>query len=402
MPKKTGTIIRRPWPTVVTTQNHGKLVYRVDGRPLAGRSFYPDKAEALAHAEELARLRGDSGVTGVLSMPAALVQDAREGAEILAPWGRSLAEAARHYAAHLKAEQTRANAVTVETAASDYLGSKRQEHERGELAAPTLKELDFRMGIVQRAFAGQRVADIDQKGVQGFLDGLPFTARGRLNTRTKLSQFLNHCRRRGWVAANAAELTSVRVPARDVAALTVGEADALLRAAERNPALLPHVAVGLFAGLRPGELAGLRWGDVHFETVQIEVRPETSKTRQRRFVPLDPVLAEWLLPHRRPSGKVTPPNVVKMWRSLRADAGLSKLSGGRSWQDILRHTYATFELARTGDRPRLAENMGNGVDVVRSFYRRAIPRQEAERFWSLRPSRTGDANVVKVEFREAV
>lgn len=397
MPKLKNTVIRKNWPTIVTAENHGRIVYRVDGRPIAGRKFFTDRIEALAFAEELARLKGEGGAVA-LAMPATLRQDALEAAEILEPWGRSLAEAARHYAGHLKAEAARADAVTVEAAVADYLTVKLKEQQRGELSGATLKELRFRLSVIQGAFAGQRVADIDAKAVQKFLDTLPYAARGRLNTRTKLSQFLNHCRRRGWVAANAAELTSVRVLARDVAALTVEETNKLLRAAERSPALLPHVTIGLLAGLRPGEVVGLRWTDVHFETSQIEVRPETSKTRQRRFVPIDSRLAEWLLPHRRPSGSVTPANVVKLWRALRAEAGLSKLSGGRSWQDILRHTYATYWLALHGDRPRLAENLGNSVDVIRAFYRKAIPRAEAEKFWSLRPSLGVESKIINGQF----
>ena len=400
MPKTKGKVVRKAWPLVSIVQKNGRAMYQVDGRPSAGRKFYTERAEALAFAEELARLKGDGG-TLALSMPAALRQDAIEAATILEPWGRSLAEAAKHYATHLKAEQSRAAAVTVEVAVKDYLNAKRQEHERGELADLTLSELRFRMNILQRAFAGQRVIDLDQKAVQTFLDRLPYSARTRLNVRIKRSQLLNHCRRRGWIAANAAELTSVRVPARDVAALSIAEATKLLRAAERCPALLPHVAVALFAGLRPGELAALRWNDVHFETAQIEVRPETSKTRQRRFVPLDPLLADWLLPRRRPAGKIMPPNFQKLWRALRADAGLTKLSGKRGWTDILRHTHATFWLAIHGDRPRLAEHLGNSVDVIRNFYRKAVPLAEAKKFWQLRPTLDTSSNIVAGHFAKA-
>ena len=400
MPKIKGKVVRRAWPSVAIVAKNGRAMYRVDGRPSAGRKFYAERAEAIAFAEELARLKGDGGKVA-LSMPAELRQDAIEAATILEPWGRSLAEAAKHYAAHLKAEKARAAAVTIETAVKDYLDAKWQEHERGELADLTMSELRLRMGIVQRAFAGQRIIDLDQKAIQAFLDGLPHSARTRLNIRIKLSQLLNHCRRRGWIASNAAELTSVRVPARDVAALSIAESTKLLRAAERCPTLLPHVAVALFAGLRPGELAALRWNDVHFATAQIEVRPETSKTRQRRFVPLDPLLAEWLLPQRRPSGKIMPPNFQKLWKALRSDAGLVKLSGKRGWADILRHTHATFWLAIHGDRPRLAEHLGNSVDVIRNFYRKAVPLAEAEKFWQLRPTADADSNILTGHFATA-
>ena len=157
----------------------------------------------------------------------------------------------------------------------------------------------------------------------------------------------------------------------------------------------------MFAGLHPSELAALRWNDVHFERAQIEARPETSKTRQRRFVPLEPLLAEWLLPRRRPAGKIMPPNFQKLWRALRADAGLTKLSGKRGWTDILRHTHATFWLAIHGDRPRLAEHLGNSVDVIRNFYRKAVPLSEAKKFWQLRPTLGTGSNIVAGHFAKA-
>ena len=144
MPKTRGKVVRKLWPSVAIVQKNGRAMYRVDGRPNAGRKFYVERAEALAFAEELARLKGDGG-TVALSMPAALRQDAIEAAVILEPWGRSLAEAAKHYSAHLKAEQARADAVTVKVAAKDYLDAKRQEHARGELADLTLRELVNRL-----------------------------------------------------------------------------------------------------------------------------------------------------------------------------------------------------------------------------------------------------------------
>jgi integrase len=393
MPKIKGSVVRKAWQSVSIVQKHGKPTYQVDGRPAAGRKFYADKANALAFAEELAKLKGDGGVLA-LAMPAALRQDALEAAEILMPWGQTLAKAARHYVAFLKSEQARTEAITVKAAIEDYLAGKRQERERGEISPLTVVELENKMRIIETAFADRRIIDIDRSAVQSFLDNLHHRPRGRANLRTKLSQLLNHSRRRGWVAANAAELTSVRVPPRDVVILNVPEVAKLLRAAETDTALLPYVCLGLFAGLRPGEAQQLQWEDVHFDVSQIEVRPEITKTRQRRFVPLDPLLAEWLLPHRRPTGRITGPNFTKNWRELRKAAGLATLSDERSWQDILRHTHATYWLAVHSDRPRLAENLGNSTEVVRNFYRRAVPRASADKFWQLRPKLVGQSNIL--------
>ena len=230
--------------------------------------------------------------------------------------------------------------------------------------------------------------------MQAFLDSLHHRPRGRANIRIKLSQLFNHARRRGWIGANPVELTSVRVPARDVSILNIMEVTKLLRVAEEDQSLLPYVSLGLFAGLRPGEVQQICWNDIHFEAGQIEVRPEITKIRQRRYVPLESLLAEWLLPHRLKRGKVTPVNFNKHWKNLRAKAGLEELSGTLSWQDLLRHTHASYWLARHGNRSQLAENLGNSVDVIRKFYRRAIPRGEAEGFWNIRPRIATKANVV--------
>ena len=94
MPKIKSSVIRRPWPKIVTAENHGSLCYRVDCRSVEGRKFFSDRAEALAFAGELARLRNEGGSTA-LNVPAALRADAVEAAAMLEPYGKTLLDAAR-------------------------------------------------------------------------------------------------------------------------------------------------------------------------------------------------------------------------------------------------------------------------------------------------------------------
>jgi len=57
-------------------------------------------------------------------------------------------------------------------------------------------------------------------------------------------------------------------------------------------------AVGVFAGLRPGEIRSLQWGDVDFGSGLIHVRRSDDgpvKDGESRPVPLSPVLADVLL-----------------------------------------------------------------------------------------------------------
>ncbi|HVX43622.1 MAG TPA: tyrosine-type recombinase/integrase, partial [Mycobacteriales bacterium] len=94
--------------------------------------------------------------------------------------------------------------------------------------------------------------------------GLSRSHIGRM--RTILADALRHAERRGLIPRNAAALsvmpkTKAPAPRRS---LTPDEARALAAAAagERLEAL---VVVGLVAGLRPGELAGLTWPDIDLE-----------------------------------------------------------------------------------------------------------------------------------------
>jgi integrase len=387
MPKKRGAVIRDKWPVISIVKKHGNTRYRVDGRPVEGRKFFETKAEAVACADELAGLR-EQGGNLALAMPAKLRQQANEAAEILEPWDRTLVQAAQHYAAFLKAEKARAAAVTVTKAIDQYLAAKRTERDRGELAPLTVTELDSKLRHVRTAFGTWKVSEITEQAAQQFLDSLPQEARGRANIRTKFSQLLNYCRRQGWLTANVLDLVRIRVPNnKEPDALSVSECEKLLRTAETQfQDLIPFLAIGLFAGLRPGELAGLSWQHVHLPTHQIEVLAATSKTRQKRYVPIDAPLGEWLVAHRRHRGLVLPPLFRERWKALRDAAKLLELGDGREWMDILRHTHASFWLAQNNNRAELAERLGNSADVIRNHYRRAIPKAEADAFWSIAPT----------------
>ena len=398
MPKIKSSVIRRQWPTIVTAENHGSLRYRVDCRPVEGRKFFSDRAEALAFAAELARLRDEGGSTA-LSVPAALRADAVEAAAILEPYGKTLLDAARFLAAFLDAEKAREKALTVDVALDAYLDSKRAEMKRDEIALLTLKELESKTRIIRAAFTGRRIMEIDEPAVQRFLNSLPQRARGKDNIRMKFSQFLNYCRRQKWLATNPAEFTKVRVPSREVDVLTASEVEHLLGAVERSEqaaSVMPYLLVSVFGGLRPGEAAQLRWEHIHFETGEIEVLAKTSKTRETRFVRMEDTLLLWLTPYRRTQGRIIGANFIKDWKAARTAAGYAFMGqSGKRWAiDCLRHSFGSYWLAVHPDRARLAELMGNTVEVIRNFYKKAIPQAEANKFWRLRSAMLSGKKVI--------
>jgi integrase len=257
---------------------------------------------------------------------------------------------------------------------------------------------------VRTSFGALKVTEIDEAAVSAFIRNLPHAARTKHNIRTKLSQFLNYCRReRKWITSNPTEnIKRVRVPNGEVKILTVPEVRQLLAAAqscELPASVLPYLCVQLFGGLRPFEAAGLRWERVHFETRQIEVLGATSKTRETRFVEMEPLLATWLLPFRAQTGAITGPFFTETLRAVKVSAGFTfGADHTRPWPtDVLRHCYGSYWLAVHKNRAHLAELMGNSLEMIKAHYRRAIPQPVAEEFWKLEPMPEAPGKIIRIE-----
>jgi integrase len=189
--------------------------------------------------------------------------------------------------------------------------------------AETLTDLRSKLRHVSNAFGDRKVSDLDAAAISQFLRDLPHRSLGKKGIRTKLSQFLNYCRREGkWIADNPAESIKVRINRREVSILMVPEIRRLLTVASSSRAsssIVPFFALQLFGGLRPFEAAQIHWSAVHFETAQVEVRAATSKRRESRYVPLEPVLTEILMKYRRAHGLVVGPRSLPERSARRQD-----------------------------------------------------------------------------------
>jgi integrase len=390
-------IIRKVWPRVYQVKNHGKTVFMIDSRKTgfgAGRREFRDTpAEALAVAEQVARQKDNDGAMSFAEIDPTQRRDAAEALAVLEGSGASLLDAARGFVRERKRLAQIDHIPTVAVAIDGYLETKRADEARDEISRLTLYEIESKMRIVRAAFGDLKVTEIDEALIQTFLRNLPHRAQGKANIRTKLSQFLNYCRREGkWITSNPAENIKVRVKSADVIILSVEDTKNLLRSAQKsaNPqSVLPYLLVQLFGGLRPFEASRLDWERIHFETKQIEVLGETSKTRETRFVQMEPQLIEWLLPFRKPRGSIVGPEFVDTLRAVKKAAGFTFADDDSNpWiKDVLRHCYGSYWLAMHKDRAHLAELMGTSLDMIKSRYRRAIPETIAKEFWKLSPSK---------------
>jgi integrase len=163
------------------------------------------------------------------------------------------------------------------------------------------------------------------------------------------------------------------------------------KAEEGHTDLVCYAAICLFAGLRPNECQLLQWENVHLEEGQITVLRETSKVSETRNVTIEPNLMEWLLKYggKRTGFVTNQTNLPPRLKRFRAACGFKtnrKNPDGPRWdEDVLRHCYASYWLAKHKDRPHLAENMGNSLKMIKDHYKRIVPKSEVEKFWGILP-----------------
>jgi integrase len=158
----------------------------------------------------------------------------------------------------------------------------------------------------------------------------------------------------------------------------------LLRAAEAhlNGKLVPHIAVCLFAGLRPSEASRLGWDKVNFKDKEIRLSATDTKTGRSRIIPLEPTLAAWLRAY-----QVQPFYKRAQWRDA---AQIKQAAGITTWQpDILRHTSISHYFRKTGSYGKTAEFHGNSESIIKAHYQCRVSSAETKQFYALLPTKGG-------------
>ena len=154
----------------------------------------------------------------------------------------------------------------------------------------------------------------------------------------------------------------------------------ILEAAQTHePAMMPFMAIGAFAGLRSAEIAQLDWSAVDFESGFIKIAWEIAKTRQRRLVPISANLKAWLLKHTKRKGPVTPDNHR---RGISRCAKRAKVP----WKsNALRHSFGSYRLAQAQDAAKVSLEMGNSPNILFKHYRELVTPDQAAEWFAIKP-----------------
>lgn len=144
--------------------------------------------------------------------------------------------------------------------------------------------------------------------------------------------------------------------------------------------LLPWFLFGCFGGLRPEELERLEWQHVDFKRHHVDLPAAITKDGERRIVDLPESVFAVLANFRSTKGKVTPPNLRRKRWILRF------AMGWQEWpEDVLRHSFASYHLAKHRNAALTAELMGHkNARIIYAHYREVVKdAEDVSLFWSI-------------------
>lgn len=383
---------KQRWPYIKKrVYSSGAIGWQVDARTATGgdRRAFETLQEAETYASQCRVRRENEGASAF-------------GNADLARYGKSVQDAINFYLAHLRR-------VESSKPLKEVVAAFMVEKETVEKRKPRyLGDLRVRLGKFVADFGEQTIATISAEEVTEWLQGLPVGAVTRNTFRRRLAAVFSFAKQRKWLADNPfaggkkADIKRVDEPRKKVRVLTVEQSAKILESASAET--LPFWAVAIFAGLRPeSEIGRLRWEDIDFDQRVIVVDGVGSENEEtktgRRVVRMSDNLMEWLLPYSKQIGPLAPAG--NFWKKLRADkrkAGFgtpgSESDGERAagvklhrWtEDITRHTFGSFLLAKCDDIGVTATQMGNSPDMVRRHYLALVKPKQAAAFWALGPS----------------
>ena len=237
-------------------------------------------------------------------------------------------------------------------------------------------------------FKGMMIHEITSKKVESLFSTLKVGPQSLIHYRCYLSQFFNWAIRRGVVEKNPLQHVQVARHIHEVQIYTTDQVKTMVTLAKSNEdfkGLIPFLVLGFFGGLRPTEIEKLTWGkNIHWDSKEIEIQSEITKTKRPRRFTMEPLLVEWL-----DWFKSIHPDKPLIDSSFKRRVIRFKKSLPFKWiPDGLRHSFGTYHYNRNKSLGELTFIMGNSESVVRKHYLTTLPQQGVGEYWSIKPFHT--------------
>ena len=279
----------------------------------------------------------------------------------------------------------------------------------------SIKDIKVKLRKFVRAFGRMKINQITVDDIDKFFKAQKFSLGTEISYRSKISAFLTFGIKRGYRGGDnpISKLEDITVDQSLPSVLAVDEVRRLLGAAESflpkryivarrkghkvkggglvpftddvriyeaRSSIVPYLAIGLFAGLRPkGELPNLDWRDVDFIKKTIRVSPEFAKKRRQRYVEMSQNLIRWIKPYAKTEGKIGFSR--RILRTVQTTAGVKWSS------DVMRHSYGSYHIAFHHDAARTSLEMGHSrIGELFKSYRNLVTPGDAKLYWKIVPT----------------
>jgi len=302
-------------------------------------------------------------------------KDGREYRKSLKVTDEDMAEIARHSTENLLRRgkllpQKRRPADDIKDILSTYL-----EGLQGDLSDRTIQSYrDSMKGFL--AFANvERLHEVTANLIERF-------RRKRLKTKapktvkndlTTLSAFFRYCMRQGYLDTNPMNgVTRIRrIQQKLPRFLSDQEVERVFENAKDELEIIS--GLGIYAGLRRGEMLRLRWDDIDFQHKVIYIKK--AKGKKVRSVPLNSTLAGILAKYKKTSGPLLRNMTERRLSQVYTDF-LKKIDVPDASLHTLRHTFAS-RLAQKGvSIYKVSKWLGHSSVVVTNIYAHLSPQDE--------------------------
>jgi len=394
------TVYRRKTPI-------GNFAYMLANYASGKRRFdsYASEEDALDAAGKLARQLSQRDVLAA-GMSNESASEYASAVQTLAPFGVSLLAAVDTVAACLKLvpdlhgvhaavkrDAQRNRQVTAKRVADVVADLLAVKEARGA-SRRYMEDLRSRLNRFGEAFQ-KHTCNVTTAEIQSWLDGQKLAPGNYQNFRTVIGTLFQFAVARGFAADNpVVGIEKLDVRQEDIEVYTPHEIHRLLAVA--SPDYLPALAIGAFAGIRSAEIERLEWSDIDLHGRFITVGASRSKTASRRVVPITDNLAAWLPPYAGSRGKVWRGTHEQFYAEQQQTAERTAIEADPThgikevppvpWKaNALRHSFASYRFAETGDAGRVAGELGNSAAVVHRHYRKLVKPADAARWFAVRP-----------------
>lgn len=372
---------------------NGVTSWRVSGwlHGVRIRKNFKSREEAAAHKAAM-EIGAEQAVSGLRSVSTSLtidqVREAEAGFQRLGGRSRSLSFYLDYALTNYRDP---VNDKPVANAAKEYLALREADHNQGHLSHRQFTSFRCELRALGVTFRDKLVSELTAAALTEFFKRGQVSKKSYNNRRGLIGAFLKYCLQvRDWIAMNPID----RVPyyrgighrRGSAPTLTADQCAEIMQWAEENHggALVPFIALCLFAGIRPdlyeGEISKLDPKDVRLDTGVIHIEPEVSKVRMKRNITIQPNLAAWLKAYPLDDFPIMPVGFKRLRLKFRKQFALS--------HDILRHTFISMFVGKFRSMGDAALQAGNSEAIIRKHYLDLKSAEEAGQFFAILPKRT--------------